>query len=103
MLLRRYRKIGCCASGEGAGGGGLWIALALLYLFMLRASELFAENDGRIHEDYSFACAGGGVWRFSRTISSKKDGSECTRGVWRETKGEMLLCWLGREGGGNER
>ena len=30
----------------------LWIGLALTYLLMLRASELFAEKDGKIHEVY---------------------------------------------------
>lgn len=31
------------------GGGVRWIWLALLYLMLLRASDTFAEDDGRVH------------------------------------------------------
>ena len=34
------------------GGRVVWIGLALTYLLLLRASELFAEDDGRVHVVY---------------------------------------------------
>ena len=39
------------------GGRVVWIGLALTYLLLLRASELFAEDDGRVHAVY---CLRGG-------------------------------------------
>ena len=48
MLSSMQQSVG----GEGAGGRVLWIGLALTYLLMLRASELFAERDGKIHDVY---------------------------------------------------
>ena len=38
----------------GVGGRVAWIGLALTYLLLLRASELFAEDDGRVHAVYCF-------------------------------------------------
>ena len=45
----------------GVGGRVAWIGLALTYLLLLRASELFAEDDGRVHAVY---CLRGGVVAF---------------------------------------
>ena len=36
----------------GMGGRVAWIGLALTYLLLLRASELFAEDDGSVHAVY---------------------------------------------------
>ena len=36
----------------GVGWRVAWIGLALTYLLLLRASELFAEDDGRVHALY---------------------------------------------------
>ena len=36
----------------GVGGRVAWIGLALTYLLLLRASELFVEDDGRVHAVY---------------------------------------------------
>ena len=41
----------------GMGGRVVWIGLALTYLLLLRASELFAEDDGSVHAVY---CLRGG-------------------------------------------
>ena len=43
----------------GVGGRVAWIGLALTYLLLLRVSELFAEDDGRVHAVYGLR--GGGV------------------------------------------
>ena len=45
----------------GVGGRVAWIGLALAYLLLLRASELFAEDDGRVHAVY---CLRGGDLAF---------------------------------------
>ena len=40
-------------AGEwGVGGRIAWIGLALTYLLLLRASELYAEDSGRVHAQY---------------------------------------------------
>ena len=40
----------------GVGGRRVtWIGLALTYLLLLRASELFAEDDGRVHAVYGLS------------------------------------------------
>ena len=36
----------------GVGGRVAWIGLALTYVLLLRASELFVEDDGRVHAVY---------------------------------------------------
>ena len=36
----------------GVGRRVAWIGLALTYLQLLRASELFTEDDGRVHAVY---------------------------------------------------
>ena len=51
----------------GSGARVVWIGLALSYLFMLRASELFAGENGEFHSIYF---CGGGMWRFSGITSS---------------------------------
>ena len=43
----------------GVGGRVAWIGLASTYLPLLRASELFAEDDGSYHAVYGLR--GGGV------------------------------------------
>lgn len=37
---------------EEVGGGVTWIGLTLPYLMLLRASNLFAEDVGRVHAVY---------------------------------------------------
>lgn len=36
----------------GVGGRGMWIGLVLTYFKLLGASELFAEDDGRVYIEY---------------------------------------------------
>ena len=40
------------AKAWGVGGRVAWIALALSYSMLLRASKLFAEDDDRVHAVY---------------------------------------------------
>lgn len=43
-----------CAEKWGIGGIVLWIRLALFYVLLLRASELFADHESAMHEFYCF-------------------------------------------------
>ena len=40
------------AESWGVGGRIAWIGFALTYLLLLRASELYAEDDGKVHAVY---------------------------------------------------
>ena len=51
----------------------MWIGLVLTYLLLLRASELFAEENGVFHELY---CLRRGTRRFSVGRSSWEEGEE---------------------------
>ena len=48
-MLKEMEK---AAKEWGVGGRVAWIALPLTYLLLLRASELFAEDDGSVHAVY---------------------------------------------------
>ena len=78
-------------------GSVTWIGLALSYLMLLRISELFAEDDGKVHatyslrgEDVSFYAGkrqvGGGNSPGVDTVEVRFGGSEAT-------KGERGPCW----------
>ena len=56
----------------GVGGRMAWIGLTLAYLLLLRASEVFAEDDGRVHAVY---CLRGGDVAFYAGERQVEEGS----------------------------
>lgn len=48
-MLKRMKR---AAKEWGGGGRVAWIGLVLPYLILMRVSELFAEEDGRVHVVY---------------------------------------------------
>ena len=89
------------AAGLGKGGRILWIGVALSYLLMARASELFAGGGGKYDET---DCPQGKDVDFSRGNTQLGAGERATRTEWNPA--QRIQRRPGTEGGSlgeNER
>ena len=76
----------------GMGGRVVWIGLALTYLLLLRASELFAEDDGSVHAVY---CLRGGEWHSMRESGRWKEGAARGSTRWRYVSEDRRVTKVG--------
>lgn len=78
----------------GVGGRVAWIRLALSYLILLRVSELFAQDDGKVHAVYCLRGKEVEFYAGERQMEGEnKPEVETVEVRFRGSRGERGACW----------
>ena len=93
----------------GVSGRVTWIGLALTYLLLLRASELFTEDDGRVHAVYGLSGGDVAFYEGERQVEEGSSPEVDTVEVWfrgskggQDRRGAVLVRTRGDRGTGGE-